>query len=293
MAKVSANGIEIECEEFGRPDSVPLLLIMGLGAQMVQWNQKFCRQLAARGFRVIRFDNRDVGLSTKFRIQCPDPMSLALEALQGKKITPPYTLEDMADDAVGLLEALSIPAAHVVGSSMGGMIAQLIAIRHPDRVLTLTSMISSTGDADLSNANPTITALFAQPAPFEREAAIEHAMKMRRALAGPGFEFEDERIRAEVALSYDRDPEATAVVRQLLAVVTATERRDALGSVAVPALVIHGDSDPLVPVARGFDTAKALPNSKMLVIKGMGHEFPAEAWPEVIDAIAQLARQED
>jgi pimeloyl-ACP methyl ester carboxylesterase len=293
MPNVPANGISLECEEFGGHDSTPLLLIMGLGAQMVMWEDKFCGQLASRGFRVIRFDNREVGLSTKFHDKCPNPAPLFVDLLQGKTIVPPYTLDDMADDAAGLLQALGVSEAHVVGASMGGMIAQLLAVHHPNRVLTLTSIMSTTGNPDLPQGNPDVLTLLAQPMPTERKAAIEHAMTMSRALAGPGFEFDEARTRRLAELSYDRDPDPAGIVRQLLAIMTAASRKDALRSVATPTLVVHGDADPLVPIAGGFDTAEAIPGAKMLVIEGMGHELPEAAWPQVIDAIVELARQGD
>ncbi len=291
MAQVRANGITLEYDEFGKPDGMPLLLIMGWGGQMVRWDVPLCKLFTGRGFRVIRFDNRDVGLSTKFVAQCPDPAPLAAALLQGQSVTPPYTLDDMADDAAGLLDALGIPAAHVVGASMGGMIAQLVALRHPKQVLTLTSIMSSTGESDLPQGNPAVLGLLAQPVPTEREAAIEYGVKAWQLLGGGGFPFDEERVRAFTGLEYDRDSDSTGPSRQLLAILTAPGRREALGSVAVPALVIHGDADPLAPIAGGFDTAKAIPNAKMVVVKGMGHELPEGAWPQVVDAIAELAQE--
>jgi len=291
MPNVRANGISIEYDEFGDRDSTPLLLIMGLGGQMVMWDESFCEQLADRGFRVIRFDNRDVGLSTKFHEECPHPASLLADAWQGKSINPPYTLDDMAQDAAGLLGALGIPSAHVVGASMGGMIAQLLAIRHPHQVLTLTSIMSTTGNPELPQAEPSVLALLMQPVPAGREARIESAVGAWRVIAGPGFEFDEARIRERAGLSYDRDPDPTGMARQLLAVVSAGSRKEALRSVTVPTLVIHGDADPLAPIAGGFDTAEAVPGAKMLVIEGMGHALPEGAWPRVMDAIVELAQR--
>ncbi|MGB6836720.1 MAG: alpha/beta hydrolase [Dehalococcoidia bacterium] len=289
MPNVRANGISIEFEEFGGQDSTPLLLIMGLGAQMVMWEERFCKQLADRGFRVIRYDNRDVGLSTKFHEACPNPAQLVADLLQGKSVDPPYTLDDMAQDAAGLLQALGIPSAHVVGASMGGMITQLLAVHYPHHVLTLTSIMSTTGNPDLPQPEPDVLALLMQPMPTEREAAIQHGMRVWRAIAGPGFEFDEARIRELVELSYDRDPDPSGTARQLLAIMTAPSRKDALRSVTAPTLVIHGDADPLIPIAGGFDTAEAIPAAKMLVIEGMGHELPEGAWPHVMDAIVELA----
>jgi pimeloyl-ACP methyl ester carboxylesterase len=291
MPHVKANGIRIEYEEFGQQDSTPVLLIMGLGAQMVIWDERFCKLLAGKGFRVIRYDNRDVGLSTKFDKQCPDPGPLFIDVLQGKNIVPPYTLEDMADDAAGLLQELGIPAAHVIGASMGGMIAQSLAIRHPDCVLTLTSIMSTTGNPDLPQADPEVLAILAQPIPTEREAAIEHAVVLSRVIGSPGFKFDEERTRMLAELCYERDSDPVGPVRQMLAIMTAASRKDALRSVAVPTLVIHGAADPLVPIAGGFDTAEAIPGAKMLVIEGMGHDMPEDAWPRLTDAFLELTRQ--
>jgi pimeloyl-ACP methyl ester carboxylesterase len=291
MPNVNANGIRIEYDEFGDRTSPPLLLIMGLGGQMVRWDMDFCRQLVDRGFRVIRFDNRDVGLSTKFHEQCPHPGPLLVSVLRGESVTPPYTLDDMAGDAAALLEEMGIPAAHVVGASMGGMIAQLLAIRYPDKVLTLTSIMSTTGNRDLPQGDPNVLALLMRPVPTEREAAFEHAMDIWRALAGPAFPFDEARNWALVELCYDRDSDPTGIARQMLAIMTAGSRKDLLRSVTKPALVIHGDADPLVPIVAGFDTVEAIPGARMLVIEGMGHELPEGAWPRVIDAIVELTQQ--
>ena len=290
MPNVNANGIRIEYDEFGDRASPPLLLIMGLGSQMVRWDVELCRQLVGRGFRVIRFDNRDVGLSSKFHEQCPHPGALLVSVLRGESVTPPYTLDDMAGDAAALLEEMGVPAAHVVGASMGGMIAQLLAIRYPDKVLTLTSIMSTTGNRDLPQGDPNVLALLVRPVPTEREAALERAMDIWRALAGPAFPFDEARNQALVELCYDRDSDLTGTARQMLAIMTAGSRKDQLRSVTMPALVIHGDADPLVPIAAGFDTAEAIPGARMLVIEGMGHELPVGSWPRIIDAVAELAR---
>jgi pimeloyl-ACP methyl ester carboxylesterase len=290
MPSVRANGITIEYEEFGRRDSTPLLLIMGLGAQMVMWHEGLCGQFVARGFRVIRYDNRDVGLSTKFHDVCPNPAQLIADVFQGKSVKPPYSLEDMAQDAAGLLQALGIPSAHVVGASMGGMIAQVLAIQYPQHVLTLTSIMSTTGNPNLPQPEPDVLRLLMQTPPAERQGAIEHGLRMWRALHGPGFEFDEVRIRELVELAYDRDPDPEGTARQLLAIVTAPSRKEQLGSLAIPALVIHGDADPLVPIAAGYDTAEAIPGARTLVIGGMGHELPEGAWPRVVDAVCELAQ---
>jgi len=291
MPNVHVNGISLEYEEFGEKDATPLLLIMGLGVQMVMWREAFCKRLAGRGFRVIRYDNRDVGLSTKFHEQCPDPGRLLGDVLQGKDVKLPYTLDDMADDAAGLLQALGIPAAHVVGASMGGAIAQLFAIHHPRQMLTLTSIMAGTGNPNLPQAKPEILALLVKPVPDQREAAVQQHVETFRAISGPGFEFDEAAIREIIELSLDRDPDSTGMGRQMLATVSAGSRKEALGTVKSPTLVIHGDADPLGPIAGGYDTAEAIPGAKMLVIEGMGHETPEGAWPRIIDSIVELARE--
>jgi pimeloyl-ACP methyl ester carboxylesterase len=263
---------------------------MGLGGQMVMWHESLCGQFVDRGFRVIRYDNRDVGLSTKFHDACPNPAQLVADVFLGRSVKPPYTMDDMAHDAAGLLQALGIPSAHVVGASMGGMIAQSLALQHPKLVLTLTSIMSTTGNPNLPQPQPDVLRLLMQTPPTERQAAIEHGLRVWRALHGPAFEFDEVRIREIVELSYDRDADPLGTARQLLAIVTAASRKDALGSLAIPTLVIHGDADPLVPIAAGYDTAEAVPGARMLVIEGMGHELPEGAWPQVVDAVAELAR---
>lgn len=291
MPNVSVNGISLEYEEFGEKDATPLLLIMGLGGQMVAWREALCEQLAGRGFRVIRYDNRDVGLSTKFDEQCPDPGRLIPDVMEGKDVDLPYTLDDMAHDAAGLLEALGIPAAHIVGASMGGAIAQLVAIHHPTQTLTLTSIMSATSDPDIPGAEPEVIALLLKPVPNEREAKIQQGLDTQRAISGPGFAFDEAGAREIFELSLDRDPDSTGGGRQMLATMSAGSRKEALRNVKAPALVIHGDADPLVPIAGGYDTAEAIPGAKMLVIEGMGHELPEGAWPRMIDSIVELAEK--
>ena len=286
MANASANGIRIEYETFGDSSASPLLLIMGLGAQMILWDEQFCEQLAAKGHYVIRFDNRDIGLSTKFdEAGMPNVMEAMGAVMSGEKISSPYSLNDMADDAVGLLDALNIDKAHICGASMGGMIAQTIAIRHPDRVLSLTSIMSSTGDRSLPQGTPDAMAVLLTPAPQEREASIEHAIKIWRTIAGPGFPFDEERIRNRATLSYDRCFNPAGVARQLVAIMAHGDRTSSLDSVTAPTLVIHGADDPLVPLECGKATAEAVSGADILVIDGMGHDLPPGAWPQIVDAI--------
>lgn len=292
MANASANGIRIEYETFGDSSASPLLLIMGLGAQMILWDEQFCEQLAAKGHYVIRFDNRDIGLSTKFNeAGIPNVMEAMSAIMSGEAISSPYSLNDMADDSVGLLDTLNIDKAHICGASMGGMIAQTVAIRHPDRVLSLTSIMSSTGDRSLPQGTPDAMAVLLTPAPQEREASIEHSLKVWRTIAGPGFPLDEERIRNRATLSYDRCFNPAGVARQLIAVMAHGDRTPALDSVTAPTLVIHGADDPLVPVECGKATAEAIPGADILIIDGMGHDLPPGAWPQIVDAITANARK--
>lgn len=264
---------------------------MGLGAQMIAWNEELCEQLVSRGFYVIRFDNRDVGLSTKFEeLGVPDVMA-AMNAVQaGDDVEAPYSLEDMADDAVGLLDALNVDKAHICGASMGSFISQIVAFRHPSRVLSLTSIMGSTGNPDLPQAKPEAMRLLLTPMPTEREAYIEASIKRRQVLYGSGFPFDEDRERTYAANSYDRCFYPQGFTRQIVAILVNGNRKPKLASVNVPTLVIHGADDPLVPVEGGKDTAEAIPGAKLLIIDGMGHSLPPETWPQIVEAITELAR---
>lgn len=288
MSRVTANRIEIEYETFGNPGDSPLLLIIGLGAQMIHWDSDLCQDLAERGYYVIRFDNRDVGLSTKFEeAGAPDLMEILGKLMQGEKIRPPYTLNDMADDAVGLLDVLGIQKAHVCGMSMGGMIAQTITIRHPSRVLSLISIYSRTGNPAISPPSPEVFGLLITPPPEEREACIEHMLGVFKTIAGPGFPVDEQWTRKIMAESYDRCFYPQGMARQLVAILTQENRVPALAKVAAPTLVVHGTSDPLVPVEGGKDTAEAIPGAQLMLIEGMGHDLPhGGAWPRIVEAIA-------
>jgi len=285
MPNVKANGIQIEYETFGDKSSPPILLIMGLGRQMVAWNDDFCQRLVDKGLYIVRFDNRDVGLSTKFEeAGVPDARAAVAASMQGQEIDAPYSLDDMADDAVGLLDALGIDRAHICGASMGAGITQTIGFRHPARVLSLTSIMGSTGNPDLPQAKPEAMALLVAPAPEGREANIETAVKRTRVLWGSlPFDEEDMRLRAE--LEYDRAFYPQGVTRQMIAVLAHGNRKPRLKTITAPTLVIHGAEDPLVPVEGGRDTAEAIPGAKLMIIDGMGHCLPRVIWPRVIDAI--------
>lgn len=283
MAKAKANHLLIEYETFGDHSSPPILLIVGLGAQLIYWDEAFCTQLAEAGLYVIRFDNRDAGLSTKFEeAGSPDVMDVIGKLMRGQKVTPPYTIEDMADDAVGLLDALKIAKAHVCGMSMGGMIAQSLAIRHPQRVLSLTSIYSTTGNPHLPQPKPEVMGLLLTPPPQGREPFIEFNLKLFRALTGPRFGFDEEWVRNLMAMAYDRAFCPQGEARQLVAILAQSNRRTALSTLKVPTLVIHGDADPLVSVQAGKDTAEAVPGTVLKIIEGMGHDLPhGEAWAHI------------
>ncbi|HXZ85052.1 MAG TPA: alpha/beta hydrolase [Myxococcota bacterium] len=286
MARARCNGIELEYDAIGSPGDPPVLLIMGLGAQLIAWDDEFVLGLARRGHFVVRFDNRDVGLSTHFdgAPAPPAPLLLARRAA-GEPLGVAYDLGDMAEDAAGLLDHLELSNAHVVGASMGGMIAQTLAVAHPRRVRSLTSIMSSTGHPGLPPAKPEAMARLGLPAPAEREAYIEHSLATQRICAGSGFPFDEERGRRVAGRAFDRAFDPRGVARQLAAVLASGSRREALAKLNLPALVIHGLEDPLVPVEGGLDTHQAIPRSELLLIDGMGHSLPRGVWPTVLDAI--------
>jgi len=287
MSNVTANGIQIEYETFGASSGRPLLLIIGLGGQMIQWDEDLCKGLAKRGYYVIRFDNRDVGRSTNFEAAgVPDIPETMGKILRGEEVQPPYTLENMADDAVGLLDALGLQKAHICGMSMGGMIAQTIAIRHPSRVLSLISIYSTTGNRELPQAKPDILGFLMAPPPNKREAYVEHMLRVFKTIAGPRFGVDEAWTRKIMAESFDRSYNPQGVARQLVAIMTQRDRRPALTLLKVPTLVIHGTDDPLVPVEGGKDTAKSIPGARLMLIEGMGHDLPhGGAWPQIIEVI--------
>jgi pimeloyl-ACP methyl ester carboxylesterase len=286
-AEVS-TGIELEFDVFGAPEAPTVVLVMGFAMQMTAWDPRFCESLAGRGFRVVRFDNRDIGKSTKLaHAGFPD----FLRATKGDRTAAPYSIEDMADDLGALVVALGVPAAHVVGLSMGGFIVQETAIRHPGRVLSLASIMSSTGDRRVGQARPEALAVLFAPPPADREGAIDHAVTTWRVIASPGFPFDEARIRQRSGEAWDRDHDPAGIARQAAAIVTQRDRTADLARLRVPALVLHGADDPLIEVSGGEATAQAIPEARLVVVPGMGHDLPEPVWSVVIDAIADNARR--
>lgn len=285
MPRTKANGIEIEFDEHGDPADPPVLLIMGLSAQMDAWDDQFVEMLAARGLRVIRFDNRDIGLSTWFDdAGVPD---LAGALAEGRLPDPVYSLADMASDAAGLLDALGIDRAHIVGASMGGMIAQTFAIAHPGRTRTLTSIFSTTGDPAVGQPRPGLAeTLFLAVPPSTREEAIEASVAGLKLIGSPGYPPDEDRLRSRAAAAYDRAYHPEGVLRQTLAVVTQPDRTPELGRLEIPTLVIHGDSDPLVDPSGGRATADAVPGAELWMVPGMGHDIPTPLFGEITGRIA-------
>ena len=292
MPNVKANGIQIEYDTFGDSSCPALLLVAGNGAQIYFWDAEFCKLLVKKGYFVIRFDNRDAGLSTKFEeAGIPDFMAAVKAAMAGKPVESAYTLDDMTDDAVGLLNALGIEKAHICGASMGGMIAQVIAYQHPKHVLSLTSIMSTTGNPDLPQAKPETIAAVLAPTPAEREAYVEHMMNVWRKIWSPGFPFEEKRARTFIEKSYDRSYYPQGMARQNIAILANGDRRPSLSSIKVPTLVINGADDPLIPVEGGKETARVIPGARLLIINGMGHDMPKGVWAEIVNAISKNAVQ--
>ncbi len=290
MPNVTANGIQIEYEAFGGAGQQALLLVMGLGAQMIAWPDGFAQKLADSGFSVIRYDNRDTGLSTKFDSAGVPNVVEAMAAIQeGKQISAPYTLSDMAADGMGLLTALGIDKAHIVGASMGGMIVQVMAIEHPGRVLSITSIMSTTGAPGLPGSSAEAQAQLLTPAPSDRAGYIENTIKSA-AVFGSAAHLRNDNARRDLAgRSFDRSFYPQGVARQMVAIGAYGSRRERLANVTCPALVIHGEIDALVNVAGGRDTAAAIPGADLLVFPEMGHDLPEAHWTEMVQAIAANA----
>jgi pimeloyl-ACP methyl ester carboxylesterase len=269
-------------------------MIMGLGAQMIWWDEEICRALADHGLFVIRMDNRDVGLSSKIPDTCGTRVTDAYDALaRGESFSVPYTLTDMAADAMGLLDALGIAKAHVCGASMGGMIAQRLAIHYPEKVLSLISIMSHTGNPRLPGPSDSAQESLTTPPPLDRAANIEYNLEAWRVLGSPGFPFDEERVRRKVTECYDRSFYPDGFRRQLLAILADGNRRPHLEKLTIPTLVIHGSCDPLVPPAGGVDTADAVPGARLMMISGMGHDFPVEIHDRLVEAMVAHIRSSE
>lgn len=284
FAKVNGD-IELCYEEFGDASDPTILLVMGLGTQMLAWDAEFCGMLVERGFHVVRFDNRDNGRSTKVRAKPPGLKDLVLRDKQSAA----YTLSDLADDAVGLLDHLGVRRAHVVGASMGGMIAQTMAIEHPDRVLSLVSIMSNEGGR--VKGQPTLAAykVLLQKPPQDRDGYAEHTVNLLKVIGSPGFPRDDDEIRRRSGIAFDRGLHPAGTGRQMMAIVASANRTPGLRQLKVPTTVIHGTKDRLVRPSGGRAVAAAVPGARMVEIEGMGHDLPAGAWPQIVDAIVANA----
>jgi pimeloyl-ACP methyl ester carboxylesterase len=286
-----ANGIELAYDEFGDPGHPALLLIMGLGTQMIAWPEALCEGLAARGYRVIRFDNRDIGLSEKMDgAPVPGVLKLAARSRLNLPLQVPYRLHDMAKDAIGVLDALDVGAAHVVGASMGGMIAQLMAGHYPFRVLSLTSIMSTSGCRSLPRADPKVSLhMVRRPSGADPEALREYAVRTWRLIGSPAYQPTDEVLREKLAISYQRSYYPAGHRRQMAAIMASGDRVSVLKKIMAPTLVIHGKADPLVPVAGGIDTARHIRGAELELIDGMGHDLPQPLLPHFVDLIGNHA----
>ncbi|MFC4252320.1 alpha/beta fold hydrolase [Sinimarinibacterium flocculans] len=289
MPRVKTNGIEIEVESFGQARDPAILLIMGLGGQMVLWPDDFCERLAGAGYRVVRFDNRDIGLSTKLDgLGRPPLLRNGIAHTLRLPVRAPYRLDDMALDSVGVLDALDIERAHVVGVSMGGMIAQLLAARHVGRVASLTSIMSSSGHRALPGPRFDVQLrLMKRPARLDREGLIAHGMQTWRMIGSPGYPETEADLRDKVARQIDRNVHPQGFVRQISAIMASGSRAPLLSQVRAPTLIIHGKADPLVPVAAAYDLKKRLPQARLEVIEGMGHDMPRALLPRIEQMILE------
>lgn len=288
MPNVRANGIDIEYDEFGSPDDPGFLLVMGFSVQMTGWDERFCTELASHGFRVVRFDNRDVGLSSRIT---DGPTPDVMKALSGDHSSASYTIADMADDAAGLIGALGMAPAHVMGVSMGGMIVQSLTIRHPDQVRSLCSIMSTTGDQSVGQASAEAIGALMAPPPANREEAADRAVVATKVIGSPAYPQDEAGVRERAMAAYDRANDPTGVARQLVGIAASPDRTADLASVSVPTLVIHGEADPLINVSGGEATAKAIPGADLLVVPGMAHDLPPQLWTQLIDAVVANVAQ--
>ncbi len=288
MPEITANGITLHYDDHGSKDAPVALLIMGFGAQMTLWPQEFVDALVKRGLRVIRYDNRDIGLSHKFDgVKAPGMVRHTIFKRLGLNPKVPYSLGDMADDGAGLLDALGIEKAHIIGASMGGMIAQRFAERHPEKTITLTSVFSTTGARGLKAADKeAMQVLVKRPESLEEDVLVEHGIKVSRTIGSPAYPADEERLRERVRTTVRRSVYPEGPLRQMAAIISDGDRTKMLGALDVPTLVLHGDDDPLIPVEHGHATAAAIPGAQLKTIAGWGHDLPMELVDELADAIA-------
>ena len=290
--QISANGIALEVEDHGSPNGEPLLLIMGLGMQLVAWHADFVASLVARGYRVIRFDNRDIGLSQRFdHLGVPNLAVDSLKYAVGMTVSAPYSLADMADDAAGVLDALGIPAAHICGASMGGMIAQQLAVRHPQRVKSLTLMMTSSGSRRLPGPSLKVRgAMISRPKdPKDPDSVIAHYVKLYGLIGSPGYPPVEADLKARLGLSVRRSYRPQGTARQMVAIAADGNRSKLLPGIKVPTQIIHGKQDPLIPVEAGIDLAARIPGAAVDLIAGMGHDLPVQLWPRFVAGISSAA----
>jgi pimeloyl-ACP methyl ester carboxylesterase len=286
----TVGDVSLSYETFGDPQDPPVLLVMGLATQMIAWPDDFCREIADQGYLVVRFDNRDIGRSTRFdHVPPPRPVELLTRRIR----RPAYTLETMADDTAGLLDALGLESGHVVGVSMGGMIAQMMAARHPGRVRSLVSIMSTTGNRWKGQPAARLWPMLLAKPPRTKQEAIDRTVNIFRVVGSPGFERDEDELRAQAALSWDRGPAGAGGARQLAAILASGDRTNALRRITAPTVVIHGTRDRLVAPSGGRATAAAIPGADLVLFDGMGHDLPRGAWPRMIDAITGLAARAD
>jgi len=291
LGHVKNNNIQLNYQTFGHHKDETIVLIAGLGSQMIHWNVAFCLQLAKQGFHVIRFDHRDVGLSTHLDHLAAPSFSDLVDAMTfGKNITIPYTLDDMVEDTIGLLDALEINQAHIIGRSMGGMIAQLLASQYPQRVSSLTSIMSSTGNPNLPAAKADVMQLLTQATPNPQadfDQYLADKIKLAQRIASPAYPFDQEAMTALFVEEYHRGYNPNGFKRHLTAIAAAGDLRARIANITVPTLVIHGTDDVLIPIECGEDTAKTIASARFLAIEGMGHDIPSALYPQIIAAFGQ------
>ncbi|MFQ3206780.1 MAG: pimeloyl-ACP methyl ester carboxylesterase [Glaciecola sp.] len=289
--QVSANGLQITYDSFGDPGNPVMILIMGLGTQMIHWSDQFCQLLASNKFRIIRFDNRDIGEST-WLTDYPKPSTwdFISNSLFNKKVNAPYLLDDMADDTLALMDALSVDKAHIVGVSMGGMIAQCMALKSPNRISSLTSIMSTTGNRSLPKAKIRVIVKLLKPLAKEIEPYVAQNLDVWLMLHGKHFPFDRESVEKVIRYSQQRGVNPAGVARQLSAIIDSEDRTLRLQKLQIPSLIIHGDIDPLVPVECGIATAAAIPGATLKILEGMGHTLPVQLWPQIVEDIVELSK---